>query len=172
MEDRVRTLNDAPVRAQADYVLYWSQMNRRVDSNHALAWAILKANELRLPVLFYEGLTCAYKEANDRTHTFLLEGVPETSRRLDKLGVGYCFYLRRRATVPARIGVRYVVVDSSCIVPLSRLPAREYAAYTIRPKIRRLLPQYLVACLALNGTPAWCPRPSLPSLRPARSTIP
>ena len=34
MEERVRLLNNAPERA-ARYVLYWSQMNRRADSNHA-----------------------------------------------------------------------------------------------------------------------------------------
>ncbi|MFX9050336.1 hypothetical protein ABTN54_19885, partial [Acinetobacter baumannii] len=34
---------------------------------------------------------------------------------------------------------------SSCVVPMSRMEKREYAAYTIRPKIKRLLPQYLKA---------------------------
>ncbi len=178
MQERVRPLNNAPLRQQARYVLYWSQMNRRVDSNHALARAIAVANELDLPVLYYEGLTCAYKEANDRLHTFILEGVPEQERRLSRIGVGYCFYLRRRRSdaddvlyrlaqnaacvvtddyptfiaaahnksVPEKIGVRYEAVDSSCIVPMSLLPKREYAAYTIRPKINRLLPQYLLPC--------------------------
>jgi deoxyribodipyrimidine photo-lyase len=34
-------------------------------------------------------------------------------------------------------------VDSSCIVPTQNLEKREFAAYTIRPKIHRLLPSYL-----------------------------
>lgn len=178
MQERIRALNSAPVRTPARYVLYWAQMNRRVDANHALAVAIGKANELRLPVLVYEGLTCTYHEANDRMHTFVLEGVPETARRLARRGIGYCFHLRKRrsdandilyrlaaeaallvtddyptfiaarhnASVPARIGIPYLVVDSSCIVPMNALPKREYAAYTIRPKIKKLLPQYLVPC--------------------------
>jgi hypothetical protein len=50
-------MNTAPGRAGARYVLYWAQMNRRVDSNHALAYAALQANEMGLPLLFYEGLT-------------------------------------------------------------------------------------------------------------------
>ncbi|HAX42990.1 MAG TPA: deoxyribodipyrimidine photo-lyase [Bryobacteraceae bacterium] len=175
MQQRIRALNDAPVRSGAQYVLYWSQMNRRVDSNHALALAIQKANALKLPVLFYEGLTCSYPEASDRMHTFVLEGVPETARRLARRGIGYCFHLRRRrsapndilyrlaaqaallvtddyptfiaakhnASVPAKLDIPYLVADSSCIVPMNVLPKREYAAYTIRPKIKKLLPEYL-----------------------------
>ena len=41
------------------------------------------------------------------------------------------------------------VVDSSCVVPMSRLEKREWAAYTIRPKITKLLPEYL------KPVPAW-----------------
>jgi deoxyribodipyrimidine photo-lyase len=47
------------------------------------------------------------------------------------------------ASVPAKIGVEMWAVDSSCIVPMSHFEKREYAAYTIRPKIRRALPEYL-----------------------------
>ena len=70
------------MRQSGRYVLYWAQMNRRVESNHALAYAVDMANDMNLPVLFYEGLTCSYPYANDRFHTFLLEGVPGTARRL------------------------------------------------------------------------------------------
>jgi len=177
VEDRVRKLNDAPLRADARYVLYWAQMNRRVEANQALAYAISLANEQGLPVLFYEGLTCSYPFANDRFHTFLLAGVPDTERELQQHGIGYLFYLRKRrsdpndllyelakhaaaivtddfpafiarqhnASVPAKTGVAYFAVDSSCVVPMARLEKREYAAYTIRPKIHKLLPQYLQA---------------------------
>jgi deoxyribodipyrimidine photo-lyase len=135
------------------------------------------ANSLDLPVSVYEGLDCAYPYANDRIHTFMLEGVPDTSERLQSLGIGYVFYLRRNrrgandvlyrlseraavvvtddfptfiaakhnASVPARIDTLYLAVDSSCIVPMNRLEKREWAAYTIRPKIRKLLPTYLRA---------------------------
>lgn len=163
------------MRKDAKFVLYWSQMNRRVDSNHALAYAAQLANERKLPLLVYEGLTCSYPYANDRMHTFILEAVPETAKRLKKLGIGYAFYLRRRredpndriytltreaaaivtddyptfisrkhnASVPNRVEVPYFAVDSSCIVPMAVMEKREYAAYTIRPKIHKLLPKYL-----------------------------
>lgn len=177
MLDRVRQLNRAAFRADARYILYWAQINRRVSANHGLAYAAELANERGLPLLFYEGLTCEYPHVNDRFHAFLLEGVPDTQKALAKLGIGYVFYLGRKRTdpddilyrlaehaaavvtddypasiariqnvrVPARVGVPYFVVDSSCIVPMHRFEKREYAAYTIRPKMKKLLPQYLVA---------------------------
>jgi deoxyribodipyrimidine photo-lyase len=150
-------------------------MNRRVEANHALAHAIAWANELKLPVLVYEGLTCTYRQANDRIHTFVLEGVPDTAARLAQLGIGYTFYLRRKRSspndvfyrlaakaaavvtddyptfiaaehnksVPSKLDIPFVAVDSSCVVPMSRFEKREYAAYTIRPKVHRFLPSYL-----------------------------
>jgi hypothetical protein len=96
---RVRQLNDARIQP-GKYVLYWSQMNRRVEANHALAFTAGLANQEGLPVLVYEGLTCSYPNANDRFHTFLLEGVEETERRLGKLGIGYVFHLRRKKSDP------------------------------------------------------------------------
>jgi deoxyribodipyrimidine photo-lyase len=57
----------------------------------------------------------------------------------------YPVFLARRynASVPAKLDIPYYSVDSSCIVPMSCFEKREYAAYTIRPKIRKRLPQYL-----------------------------
>ena len=176
MATRVRVLNDAHPRADGKYVLYWAQMNRRVEANHALEFAAALANEQKLPLLFYEGLTCSYPHANDRFHTFVLEGVPENARRLKTRGIGYVFHLRRRkndpgnalyrlaedafavvtddyptfittehnARVPAKIGVPYYAVDSSCVVPMAHFEKREYAAYTIRPKIHKVLAECLV----------------------------
>jgi deoxyribodipyrimidine photo-lyase len=175
MQTRVRQLNQQVVRGGAKYVLYWAQMNRRVDSNHGLEFAAQMANDLSLPLLYYEGLTCSYPHASDRFHTFVLEGVPEQARRLAERGIGYCFYLRRKHSDPndvlyrlaeqaaavvsddypvfltakhnpsvaEKLEVPYHVVDSSCVVPMNLIRKREYAAYTIRPKIMRLLPQYL-----------------------------
>lgn len=174
-DPRVRKLNDAPFRENARYVLYWAQINRRVDFNHGLVLAAELANELDLPLLYFEGVTYEYPHANDRLHTFLLEGVPETARRLRALGVGYVFYLRRTPSdpadvlerlaaeaaavvtddfpvyfprqlnerLPARLRIPYFAVDSSCVVPASLIPGRQYAAFSIRPKIHRLLPRYL-----------------------------
>ncbi|MBL0161035.1 MAG: deoxyribodipyrimidine photo-lyase [Bryobacterales bacterium] len=179
-------------------------MNRRVDANHALQWAIQRANELRVPVLFYEGLTCTYPHANDRLHTFILEGVPETAKRLAQRGIGYCFYLRRRkadandilyrlaaraacvvtddyptfiaaghnSSVPDKLRIACEAVDSSCIVPMSVLAKREYAAYTIRPKIKKLLPQHLTPCPDADPAVRWSAPPPEHHVEVTAATIP
>jgi len=173
--ERIRLLNDVPARAGAKYVLYWALINRRLDSNHGLAFAVETANRLGLPVLVYEGLTCSHPYPENRFQAFILDGVPDNAARAAELGLGYVFHHRARlsdandalyhlakdaaalvtddfpgylargynASVPAKIGIPYYVVDSSCIVPMACLPKQEYAAYTIRPKILRLLDEHL-----------------------------
>ncbi len=175
--ERISKLNEAADRPNAEYVLYWAQMNRRVDANHGLLYAAEIANRYKLPVLFYEALTCTYDYANDRLHTFVLGAVPETARRLAKAGIGYVFYLRRtkasrndtfyelagkaaavvtddyptfiarqhNSRVPQKLAVSYYAVDSSCVVPMSQIPARQFGAYTIRPKIKKVLANYLTS---------------------------
>ncbi len=175
MPERARQLNSAGIRTDGDYVMYWSQMNRRAGANQALDFAIELANRLDLPVLYYEGLTCSYPYASDRFHRFILEGVPETEERLKARRIGYVFYLRRtmadpddviyrlagraaavvtddyptfvaaqhNTSVPPKMDVAYYAVDASCVVPMACFEKREYAAYTIRPKIRKLLSEYL-----------------------------
>jgi deoxyribodipyrimidine photo-lyase len=175
MADRVRALNRQKFRAEGRYILYWSQIYRRVEQNQALAHAVELANQHGLPLLVYEAVTCVYPHANDRLHTFLLEGVADTQRRLHKLGIGYCFYLRKtrqdpndvlyrlakqaaavvtddfpafivrdhNASVPPKLEIPYLAVDAGCIVPMASFEKQEWAAYTIRPKIQRVLEQHL-----------------------------
>lgn len=187
VNERVRILNNAPLREKAQYVLYWTQMNRRVPVNQALEYAVEQANLLELPLLVYEGLGCTYQYANDRLHTFILEGVPDMEKRLKARGIGYAFYLQRskkdpndvlyklaehaalvvtddypvsiasvhNASVPEKIGVAYHAVDGSCIVPMSRHEKRNYGAYTIRPRIHKMLPEYLKPLPEVKLKHAW-----------------
>jgi deoxyribodipyrimidine photo-lyase len=181
-DGRVQLLNNVPFRDGAKYVLYWAQVNRRVASNHGLAFAVKLANRARLPVLFYEGLTFDYPYASNRFDRFILEGTTDTRRQLERLGIGYVFFHRRKLSDPndalyrlakdaaaivtddyplwparafnprvaSKLDIPYYAVDSSCIIPMSCFDKREYAAYTIRPKIRKLLPEYLRPVPALR----------------------
>jgi deoxyribodipyrimidine photo-lyase len=172
--ERIRLLNDAPLRVGARYVLYWALINRRIDSNQALAFAVETANRLGLSLLVYEGLSHDHPYASERIRNFVLGGVAENARRAAELGLGYRFFERTdsmparevytlvrdaavlvtddypgymaahyNATLPAKVDIPYYVVDASCIVPMACLPKQEYAAYTIRPKILRLLDEHL-----------------------------
>ena len=77
LSDRVTKLNNATENKKGRYVLYWMQMFKRASHNYALNFAIQMANERQLPLVVYEGLTFSYPWANDRFHTFILEGVAE-----------------------------------------------------------------------------------------------
>ena len=166
MEKRVRKLNDAAVRSGGRYVLYWCRWNRRTEANHALAFAAGLANRLARPLLYLETLACDYPYASGRLHTFALQGMPETAATLRKRGIGCLFSIPRRkgqgdrAVTEALSGAAAVVidecplpapefqmtayaVDSCCIVPAASIPTRCYAAYSMRPKINKLLPEFL-----------------------------
>src|SRR5438105_6216065 len=125
MENRVQLLNQAPLRTGARYVLYWAQSNRRLDSNHALAFAANLADDLQLPLLFFEGLTCSHPHANGRLHTFILEGVPGNAQRAASLGIGYVFDLRRRSADPNDVLYR-LAADAAALV------TDDYPGYLIR----------------------------------------
>jgi deoxyribodipyrimidine photo-lyase len=170
VDQRIRMLNELKVRPEGEYVLYWLRWNRRAASNHALAFAANLANRLELPLLVFEQLDCTDEYANDRRHTFILEGVANTAASVRKMGAGYHFHLAHHKNEEGRaldnalgsaaavvtddypktldtpmpdFEVQAIAVDSAGVVPLSCIEARSYAAYSIRPKIHRLLPLFL-----------------------------
>lgn len=175
IDERTLQINDKPVNPNARYVLYWMQIFKRTSHNFALNFAINQANQLKLPLVVYEGLKYYYPHASDRLHTFILEGVEEKRAGFAKQGIRYCFYLqknerdprdtvRRLAAEAALIvtddfpcfiipdhnakllkfaEVAAFAVDSNGIIPLSKHTKEEFAARTIRPKIHKLLPDYL-----------------------------
>jgi deoxyribodipyrimidine photo-lyase len=72
--ERILKLNDRPTRP-GRYVLYWMQASQRAEYNHALEYAVREANEQKLPVVAFFGLTENFPEANLRHYTFLVEGL-------------------------------------------------------------------------------------------------
>ena len=55
-DERIQNLNDAEERT-GDYVLYWMQSSQRADHNHALEYAVRRANDLGQRLLVVFGLT-------------------------------------------------------------------------------------------------------------------
>ncbi len=170
---RIQVLNDEPEKS-GDYVLYWMQASQRVDYNHALALAIQHANKKKLPVVVYFGLTKDYPYANLRHFTFMLEGLQDVQTELHQRGIYFMFrceapdkgvmeparraavvvtdrgYLRHqrqwRNTVAGQLPCPLIQVETDAVVPIETAsPKEEYAAATLRPKIHRLLKQYLLA---------------------------
>jgi deoxyribodipyrimidine photo-lyase len=170
---RISVLKDAPAR-KGEFILYWMQQSQRAECNHALEHAIDQANEYRLPLLVYFGCTAGFPEAHVRHYQFMLEGIFETAHDLAQRGIqlavrledpawGVCRLAARAALVVTDMGYLHVQrrwrnhaaenlecpliqVESDAVVPVRAVSGKEeYAAATLRPKLRKILPNYLAA---------------------------
>ena len=83
---RIRSLNDRDIQ-KGGYVLYWMQQSQRAEYNHALEYAIQRANFLKKPLYVVFGLTDRYPDANVRHYRFMLEGLQETAAALLRRGI-------------------------------------------------------------------------------------
>jgi deoxyribodipyrimidine photo-lyase len=173
---RIQRLNDTPVQ-KGDYVLYWMQQSQRAAWNHALEFAVDQANQLDLPLVTGFGLTDAYPEANQRHYIFMLEGLAETGTTLADRGIqlvvqkgnppdvaldlekqaalivcdaGYLRHQRQwRHQVAQNAGCPVIQVETDVVVPVAAASDKaEYAARTIRPKLHRVLADFLMPLTA------------------------
>lgn len=170
--ERIRRLNDRGFRP-GDYVLYWMQSSARVECNHALGYAIDMANEAGRPLLALFGLTEDYPGANQRHYRFLLEGLREAQTSLEEMNIQLVVWrgppdrcavefskgaaiavvdrgytrIQRAWHSRAAEGMRcpLIQVEGEVVVPVEAAsPKEEYSAATFRPKLRRLLTEFLV----------------------------
>lgn len=78
-----------------DFVLYWTHHALRTDENPALEVAMLFAEQLKLPLLVYQGLSEKYRFASDRHHTFILEAARDLQKQYAELGISYALHVDR-----------------------------------------------------------------------------
>ena len=90
---RIRTLNDAPARPDAAYVLYWMIAYRRASFNFSLQHARDLARDWRKPLVVLEALRCDYPWASDRLHQFVLDGMADNRAAFADAGVSYYPYV-------------------------------------------------------------------------------
>ena len=95
-EARLRRLNDARVASGGDYVLYWAQIYRRLERNHALDYALRRAEDLAKPLVVYEGLRSDYPWASRRIHRFVLDGMQAYRERAKAIGLNYWPFVETR----------------------------------------------------------------------------
>lgn len=117
---RVRWLRGGAPIAGARYLLYWIQINQRARGNDALDFAIEQANALGLPVVAYQGLRPDYPGANDRLHTFILEGAFDLRRGLAKKKILHLFHLERRPS--AASGLLAALARDAALVVTDHFP--------------------------------------------------
>ncbi len=170
-KERIQALN-AKETKKGRYVLYWMQASQRTEYNHALEYAVFKANELHQPLIVFFGITDHFPEGSQRHYTFMLEGLRDVKRSLEKRGIriviqhtspeqgvvqfakgasfvvvdrGYLKIQRAwREYAASRMDCPLVQVESDVIVPIEETsPKEEYAAATIRSKIHKKLDHFL-----------------------------
>jgi deoxyribodipyrimidine photo-lyase len=170
-EDRLKPLNKKAI-GPGQFVLYWMQQSQRAEFNHALEYAVRQANEHVLPLLVVFGLTRNYPEAKLRHYLFMVEGLAETQKTLEKRGIKMIVreghppdvaleqsqsaalvicdrgYLRHQKMWRDEFAVKapclVIQVESDVVVPVGRVSRKaEYAARTIRPRIKKNLDKYL-----------------------------
>jgi deoxyribodipyrimidine photo-lyase len=171
-EERISQLNHKDVQ-DGDYVLYWMQEAQRASYNHALEYAVQRANELEQPLLLVFGLTADYPEANLRQYAFMLEGLKDPAEALEERGIQLAVHLGSPDEVALRSGENasmivcdmsylrlqkgwrerlakearclVVQVETEVVVPVELASnKREHAARTLRPRIREQLEDFLV----------------------------
>jgi len=171
-ESRIRPVNKNRPK-KGEFILYWMQASQRAEHNHALEFAIEQANELKLPVIVYFGLTDAFPEANERHYYFMLEGLKEVHKALSNKGIGMVIeqcspevgtvkfaksaylvvcdrgYLkiqkRWRDYVSNNVECPLIQVESDVVIPVELVSSKEeYSAATLRRKIQRLIDHQLV----------------------------
>lgn len=169
-KEQIKYLNKQSIKDR-HFVVYWMQSSQRTEYNHALEYAITRANDLEKPLLVYFGVTSEYKEANLRHYQFMIEGLKEVKEELKKRHIkmvvvhvspeegaitmsreaasmvvdrGYLRIERKwREEVAKNIDIPLVQIETNVIVPTEEVSQKEeYAAATIRNKINRLVPFY------------------------------
>jgi deoxyribodipyrimidine photo-lyase len=165
-------------------VVYWMQRAQRGVDNHALNLAIAVGNELGLPVVVYFAGIANFPHANLRHYRFLNQGLPDIGADLAERNVSFvmrraphCSHERLLRDVAAaivigdenpmreperwrrelaeRIRIPFWTVDADVIVPSKLIEKAQYGAYTIRPRLYRLLPEYLVQFENPHALVAW-----------------
>jgi len=171
-DERIKRLNNKPVN-KGCYVLYWMQAAQRAEYNHALEYAISKANQLKLQLVVVFGVTDSYPEANLRHYTFMFEGLVDVQKALTKrriklairyqspelaaidlsekaamvvVDAGHTSIQRKwRQYAAKNIECLLEEVETNLIVPVTEVSDKEnFSAGTLRPRINKRLPEYLV----------------------------
>ncbi|MDP1918356.1 MAG: deoxyribodipyrimidine photolyase [Myxococcales bacterium] len=111
---RVRCLTELPTKPDGRWVLYWMTSFRRTRFNFSLDRAIEHAKALNKPLVVLEALRVGYPDANDRLHTFILQGMGENARRFAESPVLHFPYVEE--TKGDGSGLLEALAAEACVV--------------------------------------------------------
>ena len=192
-DPRVTVRREGPPDATGRCVVYWMQRSQRARDNPALEVAVQAANLLSQPCVVFFAPVPFYPHANLRHYRFLNQGIPAIARGLKQRGIGFvlrrypdhhlvkfCQEVRPalvigdenplreteawRHAAAQQLRVPFWTVDGDVIVPSKLLMKEQYGAYTARPVIRRLLPDFLKPVGNTRAKVAWTAPQGLKSL--------
>jgi deoxyribodipyrimidine photo-lyase len=172
MEAHVKKLNSKALNPSGKFVAYVMEASQRAFYNHALEFAISIANNYKKPLIVIFNLTDKFKFSNLRYYTFMIEGLIKLKKDFDERGIKFFIkksdyvsgsieiskeavalvtdrnYLKLqrnwRHRVAQSIDIPLFEIETDVIIPIELVSNKKepYAA-TIRPKILKLLEQFL-----------------------------
>ena len=149
------------------------QRAQRGIDNHAVNLAVAVANELKLPLVVYFAGISNFPHANLRHYAFLNQGLPDIEHDLAARNITFLMRRaphesherlfsdvhaalligdenpmrepeRWRRDLAKKIRIPFYTVDTDVIIPSKLIENKQYGAYTIRPRLYRALPEFLV----------------------------
>ena len=120
--NRLVARNDAPVRPERAYVLYWMIAARRSASNFALDRAIEHARDLGKPLVVLEGLKSDAPYSSARFHRFVLDGMRDQRDAFAQSPVTYYPYVEPRSGEDR--GLLACLAENACLVVADDFPGR------------------------------------------------
>jgi deoxyribodipyrimidine photo-lyase len=173
----------APKR-EGKCVVYWMQRAQRGVDNHAVDVAVQVAKALELPLVVYFAAIRNFPHANLRHYAFLNQGLADIEEDLAARNIAFVMRRapnesherllaevdaamligdenpmrepeRWRKELAARIAIPFWTVDADVVVPQRLIERAQYGAYTIRPRLYRLLPEFLEPYANRKAQHAW-----------------
>jgi deoxyribodipyrimidine photo-lyase len=183
-DPRITVRRDGTPSHNGKCVVYWMQRAQRGVDNHAVDLAVKVGNLLGLPVVAYFAAISNFPHANLRHYAFLNEGLPDIEKDLSERNISFimrrapheshqrffedahaAFLIgdenpmrepeRWRRQLASRIRIPFWTVDTDVVIPSKLIEKAQYGAYTIRPRLYRLLPEYLHPYENLCAEHAW-----------------
>ncbi|QHS52793.1 deoxyribodipyrimidine photo-lyase [Edaphobacter sp. 12200R-103] len=165
-------------------VVYWMQRAQRGRDNHAVDVAVKAANVLGLPLVTYFAAISNFPHANLRHYAFLQQGLKDIEEDLAERGIAFVMRRspheshehlfadvgaamvigdenplrepeRWRRELASRLRIPFWTVDADVVVPSKLMERAQYGAYTMRPRLYRLLPDYLQPYENLKAEHEW-----------------
>jgi len=171
-EGRVKKIKEININGK--YIVYWMNHSQRAYFNHSLEFAIELSNKYKKPLLVYFPVTDKYRFSNIRYYKFMLEGVLEAKRDIEKRGIKFSiekvnnikesilnlvdnalaliidksylkFYRNLNNKIIQESRISVFEVESDVIIPVEIVSNKqEQYAYLIRQKIYSMIDKFLI----------------------------